>query len=130
MPATAGKPRNGKAASGSSGAASAAARAATAKPTQQPTSVEFRGVNLQLPKELPGEFYFAFADLEEDSGAGNQVRMLRALLGDEQLAKVRAKVREDGVPFSEMDTVIMGLFDSALAAYGVTTGESVASSES
>lgn len=96
-----------------------------------PKRIDFRGVELELPDVLPGTLYFDFADLsdnEDDPGA--QMRLLKSLIGDEQVATVRQKVADDGVSFDEIPTVIIGLFESALAAYGSTVPESSASPSS
>lgn len=121
-PATASSAKGG----GSGRAKAAAAR--REKSDDDERTITFRGVTLALPKLLAGTLYFDFADLREDQGnPATHIRMLKSLIGHDQVELVRAKIAEDEVPFSEMDTIIFDLLNAAMAAYGMTSGESSAS---
>jgi hypothetical protein len=114
--------RTRKAAAPSKGAA------ARAEKTGAPKTIDFRGLELALPDVLPGTVYFDLAALEENEGSAvAQVRLLRSLIGGDQLAAVRDKIGEDQVPLDKVDEVVIGLFNDIVGAYGSTEGESAAS---
>lgn len=106
-------------------AAKPKAAAALAEKKNDVKTFEFRGITLTLEhKVLPGTLYFDFAAIEKNQQSMTaQVELIRSLIGDDQLAVVRDKVAEDEIPLTDMDSVFAGLFDSALEAYGITSGE-------
>lgn len=116
--------QNGKAAPRSSRGAAARSE----KGQDGPKRIDWRGLELELPEVLPGTLYFDFADLSEnEDDPGAQLRLLKSMVGDDQVRQVRQKIADDGVTFDEIGDVLGDLFESVFAAYGSTVGESEAS---
>lgn len=115
---------------GGSGSTRKRGAAARAETNGQPRVVDFRGLELKLPPELPGEVIFDIADLETATGPGPFVRMLGSLLGPDQLLAVRAKIAEEKIPLAEAETTLIGLIHDSLDKYGLSMGESSASPDS
>lgn len=90
----------------------------------KPKAIEWHGITLDLPDELPGEIAFAYGDLEHDDSIGGLVKFLTVLLGEGNVAKVRAKVAEEGIPFSAMPATLDELAGDVFKVYGTSAGES------
>jgi hypothetical protein len=106
--------------------------AALAEGNGQPKRVEWNGLTLGLPAELPGDTLWGWAATEDESKSiGPAMGLLRSILGDEQDAQVRAKVTELGLSLSGATEAILhkddGLFALVLKEYGTDPGESSAS---
>lgn len=105
--------------------------AARGEKNDTPKTIDFRGLTLTLPPVLPGTLYFDFAELEDNqSSPAAQVRLLRSLVGDDQVVAIREKIAADNVPFDEVDEVVLGLFNDIVASFGVAEGDSEASADS
>ena len=114
-------------------AAARKAAAARAEKKPAPRTVDFRGLPLTVPppSEWSSELYFLIGDLEETQfavSAANSV--IRELIGADQFGLVRVKLRDDKVPFGDVETVLLELFDTLMESYGTTSGESEASPDS
>lgn len=101
--------------------------AATGEVDGTPKTVDWRGITFTLPPVLPGELIFDFAEIEDAEGTGPLVRLLKSMLGDEQVAQIRGKIAEDHVPLSEVGEALSELMSLVFDAYGVSAGESPAS---
>lgn len=106
--------------------------AARAEGNGKPPTFKHRGLTLKLPqKTLSSEVAYAFAELE---GSKQQLfpfmQLVKTLIGEEQLDKVREKQAADGVGFDEVADDLIALVDNAFKAYGVGLGEASASSSS
>jgi hypothetical protein len=111
----------------SAAASKGAAARAEAKP--KPKKFTWRGLRLTLPAELPLELMFDIAELEAvDENPMPIFRLLRTMLGPEQFTDVRNKFADIGT--KNGDDPLGGLVEGILSKYGVTLGESKASSES
>jgi hypothetical protein len=108
-------------------------RAAAARAEKKPAAqtVDFRGLTLTVPpsSEWGSELYFIMGD-DEDSGIAQTVKILHELIGADQLTQVREKLRQDRVPFGDVEQVLSGLFEQIFETFGTSTGESLASADS
>lgn len=106
-------------------AARAAAAAAEVDGDAQPKRVEWRGLKLELPAELPLAVTFDLGD-REDIEFGDSIRLVKLVVGREQSRAIRDKLVEDGLTSSDA-SVLFELFDEILRTYGFAAGESSAS---
>jgi hypothetical protein len=104
--------------------------AARSEAKKEPKTVDFRGLGFKLPEELPGALVFDWADVVESDDSASLVRLLRTLLGDDQVQQIRDKVTDDKVPLNDMLGVLGELVADIIGAYGMSTGESSASQDS
>jgi hypothetical protein len=88
--------------------------------------VEWEGITLSVPNELPAEVLFDFADLETSESPMPMLRLLKTLVGDEAFLELRAKVAEKGSDFA----VVMDCISVVADTYGISLGESSASADS
>lgn len=80
-------------------------------------SVDFRGLKLKVPAQIPGQILF-------DIGDDNVTGTLRTLLGERQLLRVREKVAADGLNLEQtVDTLTEFLNGIFSETYGITSGE-------
>jgi hypothetical protein len=90
----------------------------------EPKTLEFKALTLELPAELPEALMFDFVELET---AGNDprpiFRILRSILGPEQFLTVRHALDGGQLDAEEIPELIEGILD----AYGMNSGESEAS---
>ena len=114
-------------------AASRKGAAASAEKSDEPRTIDFRGLTLTVPKpaDWSAELYFAMGDLESGktkiAGANG---VLAAMLGQDQFDQVRDRLIEQQVKFTDVEEILGELFMAAMEAYGTTSGESSASPES
>lgn len=102
----------------------AAARAEKAQTTRK---VEYRGIKLELPAELPPTLLFDITEIEA-AGEDNPMpvfRMLRSLLGAEQFTAVRNEIGKAAADddFTDIGDLMSAIFDQ----YGLSAGEAQAS---
>jgi hypothetical protein len=93
------------------------AAAARGETDPKPKTIEFapardagketaEAIELTLPPTLSGDLFWGLADLEESAvGAAALLRVLRSILGADQVEAVREKVIADGVTFQRIDEV-------------------------
>lgn len=116
-------------------------RAAAARRETKPTSrtVEYRGLKLEVPaaSEWSSEIYFLLGDLNEADEQGGGFSSLSIankivveLIGAEQFAMVRVKLREDKVKLADTEKELVSLFNAVFSEYGTSVGESNASPDS
>lgn len=115
-----------------SGRAPSKGSAARAEGNGKPLTLQHRGLKLKLPNTtLSSEVAYAFAELE---GSEQQLypfmQLVKSLIGEEQLTKVREKQAADGIGFDEVADDLVKLVDNAFKAYGAGLGEASASSSS
>lgn len=104
----------------------AAAKAAAAELNPQAKALNWRGLSLELPAELPGTLWFDFQEIDEE-GTG-ELRILKEMLGDEQTKQVRDVIAREKVPLVQVQAVIRDLFNDIFVEYGLAdAGESSAS---
>lgn len=106
-----------------------AAKAAEAGEKPPAKSVEFHGLTLALPDELPDTLLFDIVEIEA-SGTNPipLLRFLRSLLGPEQFVALRNVTGENANGDAEaFGNSIAELVADVFAQYGVTPGESEAS---
>lgn len=96
-----------------------AAAAAIDETNPQVKTVEFRGLTLTLPEELPATIGFDFIELENEAGAMPLLRLLRSLLGKDQFIAVRNAM--DGA--DDVFGVVDGLFADIFEQYGMDQGK-------
>jgi hypothetical protein len=87
--------------------------------------VEFRGLELQMPAKISGTLLWDFNDLlsgDERSFSGF-IGLLDSLIGAEQNAAVKAKVREDDLDLEETFEALEGLLEDVFETAGLTLGE-------
>lgn len=109
----------------------AAAAAAQAEANDDKHEVEFQGLTLALPPKLRESVIWRFGILREGDFQG-VARLLQSVIGDEQFSRVLDKLDEDEVhvdPDAEVSPMAKLLSD-ALETYGLSPGESEASSGS
>lgn len=108
------------------------ADAALAEGNGHKKELEWHGLTLELPEDLPGETLWGWAAAEdENKSVGPVMDLLRQIIGPEQDRMVREKVVEEGLSFKEAAEAVLdqkdGLFAKILAQYGTEPGESPAS---
>lgn len=110
---------------GKAAASKAAAAVAEAKGDEK--TVEWQGLTLTMPAEIPAVLLFDITELEATSD-GNPMpmfRLLRSLLGGQQFTQARHHV-----PKGDDGTAVFHLLSDALGQYGINLGESPASQDS
>jgi len=122
------KAKAGKAAASEDGAA---ATAAIAESDEDRVVIEFRGMELDLPPKLKESVVWRFGILREGDFQGN-ARLIESVIGAEQFARVLDKLDEDDVylDVESGTSPLIDLMNDALAAYGLSEGESEASTGS
>ncbi len=105
-------------------------KAAVAETTKQdaPRTVEYRGLELTV-KPVGSELMWLLGDLEGDDASQFAVsqKMLRELIGPDQMGQVREKQATDGVSFNDAVSELSDLFNRILEQAGTDLGESPAS---
>lgn len=99
-----------------------AAKAARAEKAPEPKTVEFRGMTLELPVELPKTFMWDLAASDDDVFA--YYKIVQSLLKPEQIGAVRSALAASDDSEAEF---VIALLDTVLGEYGMTVGESEAS---
>jgi hypothetical protein len=95
-------------------------------------SLTWRGLNLELPADMPGDLLFSFERFEEELEAGQLrltmfLKLLKAVLGEDQFVKVREVVRREQLTAEAIQNESSDLLEEALGHYGLSLGESSAS---
>lgn len=111
-------------------AAAARAAAAAAEKGGSEITVRWRKLELVVPARLPLAVAFDLAEAEEDSGGLDQqtlFRVLRAVLGRDQFRQVRNAIADESISIDEGVDVLLDLFQTVTASYGLSPGESSAS---
>jgi hypothetical protein len=107
-------------------------RAAAARAETEPAArvVKYRGLDLSVPpaSEWGSEMYYLVLEWQ----AGDQsdklaLDILVEMVGQDQLALIRQKQREDGVKFVEMQSATLEVFNAIFGEFGTSVGESEAS---
>jgi hypothetical protein len=104
----------------------AAARAEVAAP--QDRTVEYRGLTITVPPstEWGSEIYFLLADGKNAVGFEQVLlagEVLKEIIGEDQYAMVRAKLREDKVKMHQVEAETVGLFNQIFGEFGTDLGE-------
>lgn len=93
--------------------------------------INFRGVKLEGPPDLPGTLDFDLGDISVRAEEGHDQealtgmhRLLESLLGRDQLLKIRQKIKGPEDPWQEE------LLGDTLKAYGTNSGKPSASARS
>jgi hypothetical protein len=98
--------------------------AARSETDDGPRTIEFEGITLELPRELPSALLFDLVEVEASAGEINEyivnLRILRSLVGKDQFIEIRHKIGDDV-------SKVMGLMEAVLDQFGLTLGESSAS---
>lgn len=89
--------------------------------------IEYGGLELTLPADLPPTFLFDITMLEANEGASIMpiFRFLQSALGDEQFVRLRNRVGE--LEQADIETFLTEILDAIFGAYGLTLGEASAS---
>lgn len=131
--AAATKPRPAKSnGSGPRKVSRAEAQKAIADLKDKPRNGEFRGVKFELPSTLPASFVFDVGEMMDDGGIdfGLVHRLMTGVLGAETWRQIRDKIAADNTGFDQMDDLLVELFDAITQPYGISLGESSASTDS
>lgn len=104
--------------------------AARAERAPQPRSLDWNGLELELPANLPGELVFDLAAVETNRGPASMLGAIRTVIGDEQLEAVRERIVELGLTLDDVGEALGELVTGIWAEYGLTPGESDASPQS
>lgn len=101
--------------------------AARAEVTAGSKQLEYRGLLLDLPPELPSEILFDVIESEASEGGANQylvnLRILRSVVGPDQFMTIRHQIGGD-------TDQVLELMNEILEKYGLSMGESAASQDS
>jgi hypothetical protein len=106
-------------------AASKKAAAARGEKTDDPKTIEFRGLELVVPAKVPGTLLWDFNEVlagDERSLTGI-INLIGSLVGAEQNQAVRSKVQEDGLDIEETIGALEGLLEEIFEAAGLSAGE-------
>lgn len=113
-------------------AKAAAAEAKAAEPEVK--RIEYEGLELELPAELPATFLFDITMLESNEGASIMpiMRFLQSALGDEQFVRLRGRIGEleRAGRAADIESFITEILELVFGAYGLTLGEASASPDS
>lgn len=96
--------------------------AAEAEVKDDTKTIEWRGVSLTVPSEIPPVLMFDFVSMETEDNAMSLMRMFHTLLGPDQFVEVRNVISKVG-PEEQAD-VIGELSEVVMGAYGTDTGKS------
>lgn len=105
----------------------AKAAAAAGELAGEPKRIEWEGITFDCPPQLPGELFFDFADLEDESSGKSLTTMrtvLRRLTGEEGERAIRTRIAERGLSLDEVSAEIGALLEQVMNAYGSAVGES------
>lgn len=105
------------------------AKAAEAEAADETKTIEFRGVELEVPSKLPKTIKFDLGQIQAQEDAGDVAfgaiyNLLHSLLGAEQMARVRQALAEEGGDFDEDPDWDGELLEAILEGAGITAGES------
>ena len=121
--------RGGKSTSKGKSTAVAARAEANGDAADKKTAM-FGNLELELPENLPETILFDITDIEagvEMEDPRPIFRLLRSIVGPEQFTAICNKIEADQLSVGDE---VMDLMGKVLSEYGLTTGESSASSES
>ena len=90
--------------------------------------IEWRGLSLFIPPEIPPVLMFDFVSMEDEQGAFALMRMFLSLLDGDQFVQVRNVIGR--LPADDQIEAITELSEAIMASYGTDEGESPASSDS
>lgn len=99
------------------------AEASGAEAKGEAKTVDFRGLELEIPAKLPGTILFDLADVEAGRDLQGTMEFLKSLIGQNQYQLVREKVAADGIGFDEVIDVIQKLIEDILEIAGISEGE-------
>jgi len=108
------------------GTAASRAKARGAAGRSAARTVNFHGLKLEAPKKLDGSLVFKLARLDaagEDGPWEEIIDLLRTLLGDEQLAKLEAKIESSDLDFVKAAKELFALAGKLVDAGGSSTGK-------
>lgn len=112
----------------------AAPKRAAAALNQADAGIDFHGLKLEVPpvKDWDGDLVFVMRDIRAGRAADDDaiLGVIETVLGDEQIAAVRARVREKRLKVGETYDALFKLFDDMFVARGTSAGESPASAGS
>lgn len=92
----------------------------------------FRGVQFKLPASLPATFIFDVGEMQAGDGTDFSVvhRLMVGVLGAESWRAVRDRIASDGDSIDDLEGLMEELFAAVMAPFGMTPGESGASTAS
>jgi hypothetical protein len=105
-----------------------AARKAASRPKGRgaaaASEVDFHGLKLPVPKKLPGTLAFDIAALDADgSGFSEVITLLESLVGEEGVAKVRAKIAEKSISLDKTAEELIKLVNEVIDTAGSSQGK-------
>lgn len=86
-------------------------------------TIDWRGLSLTVPSEIPPVLMFDFISMETSDDAMSLMRMFHTLLGPDQFVEVRNVISKIGA--EEQAEVIGELSEVVMGAYGTDTPKSV-----
>lgn len=93
------------------------AAAARSEVNGRKKTVDFRGLKLKVPAQVPGEVLF-------DIGDDNVTGTLRTMLGETQLRQVREQIASEGLSLSDTVTALTDFVNDLFEdTYGISAGE-------
>jgi hypothetical protein len=103
-------------------------KAAAAKAEKAPTekTIEWKGLTLTLPAELPDDIFLDLALVRSGSDATSTFDLLLTAIGRRQFVEVRAVVKAGEAKTED----VAELANEVFAVYGTSEGESEASQDS
>lgn len=107
-------------------------RAAAAVNDTASKTIEFHGIEITVPPttEWDGDVLFVVADLEQSETPGRMIGVLRMIIGDDQVAQVRARLADEKLNVGQTFDALNELFNLLFQEAGTTAGESPASPSS
>lgn len=107
------------------------AAAAQAERNGQPRTIEFRGITFELPVKLGASIIWR-AGITRDDDIGGIARLVESVIGADGFSRVLDKLDADGVTVDDDEALdaVLDLLNRALGEYGLSTGESQASTRS
>lgn len=96
-------------------------RKAAEETAPKPKKLKFKGLDLDLPAELPETLMFDFTEIEaaEGNDARPLFRLLRSILGPAQFTQIRNALDNGKIKADDITDLIEAIFDK----YGMAPGE-------
>lgn len=98
--------------------------AARREKKEEKATVDFLGLNIEVPAKLPGSILFDIADLEMGRDLRGTMEFIKSLIGEDAYDAIREKVREAELDIDEVPEKLIGLLEDILDKAGLSVGES------
>ena len=102
------------------------AAAARAEKEQESRSVEWKGIVVTLPAELPDAVLLDLALVQGSEDASASFQMLMTMIGEPQYLQIRNMLKREEVELTDVAELIRAIFEE----YGTNEGELEASQDS